>query len=1527
MKIRLLLIFGICLSLGKNLLGQSFKQFSGDNTEFIKELKLFCQKSLEQQKELAITIQYFSTLWDSSYLNDEEKNKIQSISAYLIERKIRPYPEFSTFIKANNLFFKLNHPRNSYDEWLSGLVSACEQRRTLSSFMKIWQNTLLIFEERLLYKSASIRWKPSDTIFLFRHADPVVVNFKNIDLICYANLDSSIIFKTSGTYNLLTSIWTGKGGIITWERAGYSKDSVYAQLREYFIDMNFSGFQADSVTFVNRIYFSFPLMGKLENSVEHFINLHLLQYPRFESYQKRFTLRNFYKGVDYQGGFAMMGAKLAGRGSREEPATLTFFRNDTLRVKSTSLMYIFYPGRVVSSDASITIYLDQDSIHHSALQFLYRVSNRELSLLKSERYTARSPYLNSYHQIDMNFDQLLWRIDEPKIYFTVAPGSARSLAIFESFNYFKQEDFEKLQYYDEQHPLVMLAKFSRYFNNATTLSAKDFANFIRKSLDNVHTLLFPLAVQGYILYDVSTETIVLKEKLFDALKASTGKIDYDVLRLYSLVEAPMNNAVLDLRNNDLTINGIPRIFVSDSQNVAIVPSRSQIVMKRNRSFQFEGMVQAGLFTYYGKNFFFQYDTFKIVLRQVDSVKVKVIVGYDLAQKPILREVSNTIYDATGEVLVDDPNNKAGLKNFAQYPIFRSYGYSYVYYDDPNIFNGVYKRSRNFYFRMNPYEIDSLDNFKKESMKFAGTFYSANIFPDIEEKLTLQKDFSLGFNHITPTQGLSLFQGKGQFYDTIHLSNQGLRGKGKFTYITSSVSSFDIVFFPDSATSSSALFSIGEETNYTHSYPKVWGRNIRVRWLPYQDDMSIQNTTNQFNIYNDRTFFEGSLSYNPRELWGKGLVDLTLATSKAKRFNFRQNDFSSDTASFNIRVLNSQDWALTTDNVNCKVDMLQRFAHLKSNDPLAITRIPTHQYMAQINEFKWWMDKHELNLLANQTFSPSREGEKYGFKDETLTGARYISTDKVQDSLSFVSPSVLLNYEKRILDASKVKYVDVADARIFPLNERIIVGPEGRMLTLTNAKILANRATRFHQIYNATVNIHGRFSYTGSGKYDYIDENNTKQTITFTDITVDTSRQTIATGAIAEPDSFTLNPFFHFQGDVQLAGARKYLLFDGGARIIQQCPNVAASWIRFSSVIDPLKVRIPVGEKNIDINRNPVVVGPVMAYDSIHLYSLFFARKKYVDDYTMATASGQLWYNKAYNAYEVGQEDKLKRHSLPGPLVSLSPSECIQYAEGPLDLIVRFGQLKTWAAGNITHRLQTNEFTLRTTLAVDFNFYSPSLQRMAKVIDSLASKTDTINIFDTYYKKNFANLIATDSLKLYYQQLTDTAKNKKVILPSLMAKTIFLDDVYFIYDDTTNSFRSVGKIGIGYINGRWIHRKIDGYIEIWRKNSGDWIDIYLQPNSSTFYYFGYEPGKMMALSSDRVFQDPLHVLPERQRRLKVARGEKPYLYTIASDRKVSIVRKRWKLEKWEEVIEEIPQFQDQEIESIEVDNNDKIGNKK
>ena len=75
-------------------------------------------------------------------------------------------------------------------------------------------------------------------------------------------------------------------------------------------------------------------------------------------------------------------------------------------------------------------------------------------------------------------------------------------------------------------------------------------------------------------------------------------------------------------NYNLEIKGIPQIFLSDSQNVVIYPKHQKITMKKNRDFDFEGTIIAGLFTFFGQDFDFNYDTFKINLHNLDSLKIK-----------------------------------------------------------------------------------------------------------------------------------------------------------------------------------------------------------------------------------------------------------------------------------------------------------------------------------------------------------------------------------------------------------------------------------------------------------------------------------------------------------------------------------------------------------------------------------------------------------------------------------------------------------------------------------------------------------------------------------------------------------------------------------------------------------------------------------------------------------------------------------------------------------------------------------------
>lgn len=71
-----------------------------------------------------------------------------------------------------------------------------------------------------------------------------------------------------------------------------------------------------------------------------------------------------------------------------------------------------------------------------------------------------------------------------------------------------------------------------------------------------------------------------------------------------------------------------------------------------------------------------------------------------------------------------------------------------------------------------------------------------------------------------------------------------------------------------------------------------------------------------------------------------------------------------------------------------------------------------------------------------------------------------------------------------------------------------------------------------------------------------------------------------------------------------------------------------------------------------------------------------------------------------------------------------------------------------------------------------------------------------------------------------------------------------------------------------------------------------MDVYLQIDEKTFYYFGYTRGTMQVSSDIKGFNDPISALKDSERNLKVEKNKTPYSFLISSDRKMKIVRKRW-----------------------------------
>jgi hypothetical protein len=292
----------------------------------------------------------------------------------------------------------------------------------------------------------------------------------------------------------------------------------------------------------------------------------------------------------------------------------------------------------------------------------------------------------------------------------------------------------------------------------------------------------------------------------------------------------------------------------------------------------------------------------------------------------------------------------------------------------------------------------------------------------------------------------------------------------------------------------------------------------------------------------------------------------------------------------------------------------------------------------------------------------------------------------------------------------------------------------------------------------------------------------------------------------------------------------------------------------------------------------------------------------------------LRYNKDTNTYIIAAREKQKSRFLPGQLIGLNTKTCVFHDEGRIKLGIELGQYKINAAGTVDHDLRENKINIRLMMSLDFYMNNKSMDAMSKLTDSLLRMKPATETKSPRMKRDLANLIGLDNLNKFYDE---TSKGKVKELPDAFSKSIFLNDVRLSWDQNSRSYRSNGKIGLGYIAGHPINKYVEGYIEIFKKHSGDIMDVYLQIDDKTYYYFGYTRGTMQVLSSDITgFNDPIRALKDSERNLKVEKNKTPYSFLISSERKMQIVRKRWQakevpLEQEEDQKEEIQQDKDKQ----------------
>lgn len=1475
---------------------QTLKTFPKEPQAFLAELqKMFdLAQSPEQKESGKVLMTNFSELWLSGRMSKAHQDSVHGLCNIMLGRKMKTFPNFESFLNAVINFEKSDQNEASFNAWCFSLRRLAKMSNSIR-FMALLDATNGVLTKKTLYETNLMLWK-TDAAEISFHYDslPYFVVSKGT-LTCVKKNDSTKIYSTQGIFYPTTFRWIGNDGRILWDRSKLPANEVYADIFRYQISMQKSDFDIDTVRFTNTNFFSYPLMGSLEEKVMVDVSEDRVSYPRFSSFDKRLEIKDIYRNVDYEGGFAQHGDKLLGTGSQDVDAFLYFKRNQQTFVRLSAKTFVIRKNQVQTDRAAVSIYWQNDSIYHPGVRAKFQNDSALLSLMRDKTGIAQTPFFDSYHNLDILVEAMYWKMDEPKIDFTMIKGSGtESYGVFESDNYYSEFRYEKLKGIEEVHPLYVLR------DCATAAGSKNFSvNLVQQKLrvgkEQVLGLLIDYAAKGFIMLDIDDEIVTVKDRVYHYLNAKNKKTDYDVIQFKSVISA-QPNGTLSLLNFDLKLRGVPIIYLSDSQSVYVVPNEQELIVKKNRDFNFDGQIHAGLFDFYGKNCQFKYDKFMFDLPTIDSMSFKV-QDYNQPANAFgirpFRKVRTVIEDLVGDIKIDDPGNKSGKISFKEYPIFNSKKESYVYYDRPFIMDGVYTRDK-FYYRLQPFSIDTLDSYYSERKEFKGYLVSAGIFPDIIEPLKVQPDFSLGFVMKTPPSGYPAYGGKGIYDSIIDLSYLGFRGRGTLKYLTSITKSKDIVFFPDSLIARAEQYEIKEKTTATE-YPGVLAKDVLVQWYPYKDNMLVTQKGDPFAIYGNKASLTGSVHLAPTGLTGEGLLAFSKVEMKSLNYEFKHHAFQSDTTDVVFKTPDLTEMVLRTDNFDVNVDFQKQIGKFKSNDENSKISFPFNNYACYMYNFDWLMDKDELLLKSakKDELANLKSMKKTEVMDLDLTESQFISEHPGQDSLHFYAPQATYNLSENVIRTREVPFILVADAAVFPDSGKVTILKKAEMLPLENAQLIVNTEHKKHLIYDAKINIETRKKYSGQGTYDYVDIVENRQKIYFSNIHVD-SLKTRADGELAEAAGFTLSPDFGFWGKVHLAAEKDRLNFSGGVRIRQDCDTLPGRWFRFTADIDPANIRIPVTSRAREYastggDGNELGLGLYATGDTVLIHSAFLQYKRSGSDDPVITATGYLTFDPKAQTYTIMPDiDSSLSIQPPIDVVRFDRKNCTVTGKGKLNLVDKMGRFGLQAWGDMTYAIPDQSTIAMTTLTIDFPFDDAAMQLMRNVMAADAG-SEGLKADGDDFIQSLQYQLGPEKSETFLGQLNLTGRAKE--LPSELNHAFYLSQVQLKWDFRNRSLVSVGKLGFVSSGPNQLYKFLDGNLEIVRKRGGTTVNLYFEAGDE-WYFFSYQSNRMQAISSSKEFVDAIKKAMSENKNIIDAKDNLPQYSFILS----TVVRKSQFLKK-------------------------------
>lgn len=1479
------------------VLAQKLDTLSTNKDAFVKGLVGLIDDT--KKSELKDLTKEFETNVKKAVYEDYFYTDLITISNKIILNRGKAYPQLSSTLEYFMAMENLKLDKQKWDEWINTTNAVLDNSKNgdTKTILEFLEFTKFLYETKALFNSSTKSWHfTAESFSLAHNTKGAIVTLGKTQILGVTKGDTITINNTSGIYHYNENKWQGTAGTVNWQRAGLNAQDVFCTFGVYEVDMTSTAYEVDSVVFSYADYFETQIKGSLADKLIINNSPEKTSYPKFSAKRDDVPSQKITANVIYDGSFTLAGSKILGTGESKEKSSLRIYKPGTDLLVCQAFfntITINKPENVFASNAEVSIYFGKDSIYHPSINLQLKLQENFLKLVKGEGSVSATSFFDSYHAVSFQADIIEWDLNKSFIDINTVSTSGLKAAVYESEAFFNVNKIREIRGNVSYDPLSIL-NIHQVKNSFNEILDVDFAKMLSPNLSvtQIQSLLFNLISEGFITWNEQTGIITIKDKVKHYVLSNAKKKDYDNIQLVSNTKLP--NGRFDLESLNLNLEGVSKVPISKVSFTEFYPDSSKIVLKENRNMDFNGFFFCGNLDFFGKNNEFIYDKFTMNIPEIDTMIINIPDGdrIDKFGKPKLRPLNTVLENVSGTIEINDPRNKSGNAEMPEYPKIKTNSTSKVFFDAPQIRGGTYQR-KDFFYEVNPFELDSLLDIKPRTLSFSGELHSANIFPNIKEPIKVQSDFSLGFILEAPPSGFDIYKNKAKFMDAISLNGKGLSGNGEIQFKTTRFISNDISFFPDSLAAFTDTLTVAKSKG-VYEAPKVLSAKNDVKFYPYKDSLWTNSSAESpFRMYDEVMSLDGTLSITAKGVTGTGTADWGDATLRSNQFKFKADEMFADTAALQIKSLDGDKVTFNTPNVNAAVDFINYTGNFKSNLKDSKTEFGYNQYETTIDEFFWDINAKRLEFNA-------------GTGSE---GAPFTSLHKDQDSLSFLVKTADFNLETSIIAAHGVSEILIADSRIIPFEGEVVVNPEAKMGTLKNAVIEANAESKKHRIENVTIDILGKNKIRGTGSYVYKTIDTKLQYIDFPSISITTADSTLVTkkrktqetyfaltgkGVVSEAENFIIYPDVSFYGDLEMFSSYDKLKIKGFTKIDFKSEFVNSNFYKIDSEVDPENLKMDISNAK-DPGGIPVKTSIMISKSGLQpLYTEILNNQAGPLDIPMIEVNEIIAHNYDKKSYLFGLEEKIENPGkiMAGNILEFTPSTGQIHAEGALNLGTQYGVIQEKVAGTVDGDLKENQYRFNTSISFPWQFDKDLIEKLAFYLVE-----DNFDLEDADYTKKstqlqLAEFFKEKDLEKAISEIELTAKFTK---PKPFKENLLITDLDLIYDNEDRSYKSKGQFNLTFVGERAVHKRVSGYIQLGHRMGSDYFNIYLKTSLGDWIFINFDGGvtDVQMVSSYEDINRILQSLDLKKRTIKGESKDQFIIYGIGPEQRAIDFAKRMK----------------------------------